>query len=151
MSSSCITQNCSQGCCNIYGYCPTPFGTSLQQNCYYYYYNIWAFWWIYFVIVISSLLYCVIVIACIVACVRRRRMNGQDTIIIAQDQALMPQYQYQYGQYGKLWVYLQAMGHMRWGAMGSLWGSQCTWLIRIRGSSRTISISGHDGGSDSVI
>lgn len=83
MSSNCIIQNCSQNCCNIDGYCPTPYGTFNQQNCYYYYYYIWDYWWIYFVIVLSSLICLFSFIACIVCCIRRRRIQQGNTIVIA--------------------------------------------------------------------
>ena len=81
MSSACISQYCSEGCCNYFGYCPTISGSSLSTECYYWYY--WDYWWIYYVV--GSIAFVLLVSSFIGCCVyrrRRRRQLNQDTIII---------------------------------------------------------------------
>lgn len=97
MSSACISQYCSAGCCNYYGYCPTVFGSSLSTDCYYWYY--WNYWWIYYVVAsVAFVLIVAGVIGCVVYRRRRARQMNQDTIIINEvPQAYGNQYGNQYG------------------------------------------------------
>ena len=82
MSSYCISQYCSSGCCNYYGYCPATTGSTLQTQCYYWYYY-YDFWWIYYVV--GGICLLIIIIAAIIGCIirsRRRAQFDQNTVVI---------------------------------------------------------------------